>query len=119
MREAQALPATSQVDDFRLMPLLSMRSTGGTSSEMAEDQAANSSRKKKAMATMFKDVKTLALDLKILGVIVEDDSVYVDFDQKIKSQGRARTSSKPTRMTATVIPQAGGRWVISSILPRG
>ncbi|MFP8879090.1 MAG: hypothetical protein VCE43_06330 [Myxococcota bacterium] len=74
---------------------------------------------KKAMATMFKDVKTLALDLKILGVIVEDDSVYVDFDQKIKSQGRARTSSKPTRMTATVIPQAGGRWVISSILPRG
>ena len=74
---------------------------------------------KKAMTTMFKDVKSLALDLKILGVTVEDESVSIDFDQKIKSQGKFRISSKPARMTATVIPQAGGRWVISSILPRG
>ncbi len=74
---------------------------------------------KKAMTTMFKDVKSLTLDLTILGVTVEDESVHIDFDQKITSQGRARISSKPARMTATVIPQAGGRWIISSILPRG
>ena len=74
---------------------------------------------KKAMKSMFRDVKVLALDLKILDVTVEDESVFIDFDQRITSQGRARISSKPARMTATVIPQAGGRWVISSILPRG
>jgi len=74
---------------------------------------------RQSMAGFFEDVENLSVDVEIKSVTVENETVYIDFDQTIRSESRARLPKKAALMTATVIPRAGGRWVISSILPRG
>jgi hypothetical protein len=73
---------------------------------------------KQAMGAMFNDTTSVNVEVEIVGVTVENESVYIDFNQSVSSEGKARLSGKTAHMTATVIPQGGGRWIISSILPR-
>ena len=65
----------------------------------------------------FNDVDSISMDVKIVDVYTENESVYIDFVQSFTSEGRARLKRKPANMTATVIPRGNGKWVISSILP--
>jgi hypothetical protein len=73
---------------------------------------------RRTMAALFQDAQRISLELEIQTVQVEDESVYIDFDQVVREVGQASLTGRPARMTATVIPQAAGHWVISSILPR-
>jgi hypothetical protein len=73
---------------------------------------------RKTMSMVFGDSKRIHLDLEVQSVYVEDESVLIEFDQSVRGEGARPVSGEPARMKATVVPQAGGSWVISSIQPR-